>query len=63
MPGSSIKSADTDRPDQGPVAWFATLVIANNRGDYQTALEAQRELSRLGWFVVRKLPRRQGGGQ
>jgi len=34
-----------------PLWWFARLEAAIERGDYQTAAEAQRELERLGVTV------------
>ena len=54
------------RPEDEPVNWFLTLEIAADRGDFESAAEAQRELDRLGWRVQRK-PRqtvaRRGGGR
>lgn len=47
-----------DRPEDSPVAWFASMCLARERGDFQRAADAQRELERLGWSVCAKAPRR-----
>jgi hypothetical protein len=54
------------RPEDEAVNWFLTLEIAANRGDFEGAAEAQRELDRLGWRVQRKpivTAARRGGGR
>jgi hypothetical protein len=50
------------RPEDEAVNWFLTLEIAADRGDFEGAAEAQRELDRLGWRVQRK-PRLVAAGQ
>lgn len=46
------------RPEESPIAWFGEMLLAIDRGDFRRATEAQRELSRLGWDVARRNPRR-----
>jgi hypothetical protein len=58
-------------PEQGqrPIAptnataWFAVLEGARNRGDYELAAKAQRQLKRLGVNVHFDRPDRKGGVQ
>lgn len=50
-----------DRPEDSPVAWFAAMALAIERGDFRRATEAQRELRRLGWSVMQTRPRRGKG--
>jgi hypothetical protein len=40
-----------------PLWWFAQLEAAVERGDHQTAAEAQRELARLGVRVAYGRPK------
>jgi hypothetical protein len=40
-------TADAEAREQ-PIYWFARLETALNRGDYEEAATAQRELKRLG---------------
>jgi hypothetical protein len=50
------------QPEESPIAWFAELLLAVDRGAYRRATECERELSRLGWSVVpRKLRKSKGG--
>jgi hypothetical protein len=44
-------------PEDRAAIFFAALDIAQARGDYARAAEAQRELKELGWVVTRKRPR------
>lgn len=45
---------DTSDHTQQPVYWFAVLDMARERGEFDRAAKAQRELKRLG-VVVRFL--------
>jgi hypothetical protein len=63
MPRSNPPVADRTRPEDSPIAWFGELLLAIDRGDYRRATEAQRQLIRLGWSVVRRKPRGQGGAR
>ena len=51
------------RPGEtSPIAWFAEMVNALDRGDLGRAIEAQQELDREGFRVTyRRRLRRQGG--
>lgn len=40
-----------------PIAWFAELLFARERGDFQRATAAHRQLVRLGWSVLPRKPR------
>ena len=47
----------TVKPDNAnPFRLVCDLMIADEKGDYERAVDSQRELSRLGWFVSRKPP-------
>jgi hypothetical protein len=48
MPASTLPP---DAVRDWPLWWFARLEAAVERGDYQTAARAQRELERLGVTV------------
>lgn len=41
-------TTDSDHVRDWPLWWFSRLEAAIDRGDYQAAADAQRELSRLG---------------
>jgi hypothetical protein len=62
----SLNSPDNDPRDHRDSAtyWFAVLEIARERGDFERAAEAQRQLRRLGVCVNYERPVRQpaGGG-
>lgn len=45
---------------ESPTYWFAVLEIAREQSDYESAAEAQRQLSRLGVRVAYPRPRRGG---
>jgi hypothetical protein len=45
------------RPEDSPIAWFCEMLLAADRGDFQRAAEAQRELARLGFVISRHKPR------
>lgn len=49
--------ADEDYHDQ-PVYWLVTLELARERGDFETAAFAKRELERLGIRVTYPRQRR-----
>ena len=62
-------------PDARAVAWFSAMLAAAQRGNFEEAANAQRELAALGWRVNRldgprpkerptshQTARRQGGG-
>jgi hypothetical protein len=62
MPRSSPPVEEKVRPEDSPVVWFSEMLIADNRGDFPRASEAQRQLARLGWDVTRrKAPRSERG--
>lgn len=42
--------------DRAPII-FAQLDVAQARGDYAQAAEAQRKLQQIGWVVTRRRPR------
>lgn len=46
------------RPEDRAVFLFAQLDIAQARGEYARAAEAQRKLESLGWIVSRRRPSR-----
>jgi hypothetical protein len=53
------KPEEARNPQQAPTYWFAVLEIARERGDFERAADAQRQLERLG-IVVRYRPRGKG---
>jgi hypothetical protein len=63
MTGPNQTTAELTRPEESPIAWFGEMLLAADRGDFQRAAEAQRELTRLGWIVNFRKPRadRKGG--
>lgn len=48
---------------QEPTYWFAILEIARERGDFDQAAKAKRELQRLGVHVSYDVPQRAEGQQ
>jgi hypothetical protein len=44
-------------PEDRATVLFAELDVAQARGDYRRAAEAQRQLALLGWVVTRRRPR------
>jgi hypothetical protein len=42
------------QPEDSPIAWFAEMILAVDRGNFEQAAESQRQLSRLGWRVDRR---------
>ena len=52
----------SDRFEDSPIAWFGEMILAWERRDIDRAAEAKRQLARLGWSVLYRKPRRQGGG-
>lgn len=49
-------STKTDSPPdytRSSIAWFGEMVLADDRGDFPRAAEAQKQLTRLGWRVRR----------
>ena len=55
---SALSDPDPDPVRDWPLWWFSRLEAAIERGDFQTAADAQRELERLG-VTVRYPGRRQ----
>ena len=50
----SRHDAPTDfRPEDLPIAWCAQILLESERGDFEAAANAQRELRRLGWQLNR----------
>lgn len=45
------------QPEDSPIAWFAEMILALDRGYFEQAAESQRQLSRLGWRVDRRKTR------
>ncbi len=39
-----------------PFVLMMNLVLADHGGDYERAINAQRRLAELGWYVARKPP-------
>jgi hypothetical protein len=50
MPVTKNSERQRDHRD-APTYWFAVLEIARERGDFEWAAEAQRQLERLGVIV------------
>jgi hypothetical protein len=53
-----VNPHDTDTRDHRdePTYWFAVLEIARERGDFERAAEAKRQLRRLGVYVSYERP-------
>lgn len=62
MPSPHPSGPPPERFEESPIAWFSELLLAKDRGDFQRAVEAQRELERLGWTVRFRKPRPKRGG-
>jgi hypothetical protein len=58
MRGAQHEDPTRPRPEESPIAWFAELLLAIDRGNFEQAAESQRQLRRLGWRVDRFGPRR-----
>jgi hypothetical protein len=59
-----IQSTSPDyRPENDVIAWFAEMIMAVDRGNFEQAAQSQRQLRRLGWRVDRHDARQtaQGG--
>ena len=63
MPRSSPPVHDLRRPENSPIAWFSELLIAQDRGDFHRAGQAQDQLDRLGWSVQYRKPRPDADGR
>jgi hypothetical protein len=48
------------RPEDKAAVLFAELDVAQARGDFARAAEAQRQLEELGWVITRRRHRRGG---
>ena len=62
----SKKRPPATDPVDSPIAWFGELLIAQDRGDWERAAAAKRELLRLGWRCSYRRPTapdRKGGGR
>jgi len=58
MPDDRLSTVgQADNYNNSPIAWFAELLIAKDRGDFRQAATAQSELQRLGWTVRHHRPR------
>jgi hypothetical protein len=51
------------RPEDKAAVLFAELDIAQARGDFAKAAEAQRQLEKLGWVITRRRTRRRSDGK
>ena len=60
MPDERRAKDDPRRPEDSPVAWFVVLDRARQVHDFERAVQAQRELERLGVKVTYKATRAQG---
>ena len=63
MPSAAPHATPPEGHEDSPVVWFAEMVMAMDRRDIDTAAEAKRRLTGLGWHVQFRKPRadRQGG--
>jgi hypothetical protein len=57
MSGNSLVSRERNYQDE-PTYWFAILEIAREKGQFEQAAEAQRQLERLGVKVSYQRPRK-----
>lgn len=62
MPRPHPKPPADDRPEDCAPAWFAAMCLAIERGNFERATEARRELKRLGWSVMQTKPSTRKGG-
>jgi hypothetical protein len=62
MPQSDPKGSPTERFPDNPILWFFELMFAAERGNFDRAAEAHRELDRLGWKVRPSKTRSKRGG-
>jgi hypothetical protein len=51
VPPTRPIAPDDFSPEESPIAWFGEMLLAIDRGDFQKAAWAQRQLERLGWRV------------
>lgn len=63
MSKSEFTPPSEPRPEDKAAVLFAELDIAQARGDFAKAAEAQRQLEELGWVVTRRRPRRRADGK
>jgi hypothetical protein len=56
MSERSATQSPQPRPEDRAVTLFAEMDVAQARGEYSRAAEAQRQLERLGWVITRKRP-------
>jgi hypothetical protein len=61
MPFIPRATEPRDHQDE-PTYWFAVLEIARERGDFERAAEAKRQLRRLGVCVSYERPQTGKGG-
>lgn len=54
------KNASRDFVKDSPVYWFALMELAKNDRDFESALNAQRQLERLGVFITFRRPSAKG---
>lgn len=47
---------ETKPGNANPFRLVCDLMIADEKGDYERAVDSQRQLARMGWFVSRKPP-------
>jgi hypothetical protein len=53
MRSARLENPTRPEPEESPIAWFAELLLAIDRGNFEQAAESQRQLRRLGWRVDR----------
>jgi|PeaSoiMetatran63_FD_contig_21_162573_length_394_multi_7_in_0_out_0_1 hypothetical protein len=51
-----MSSPEAEPGNARPFALVASLMIADEKGDYERAVDSQRQLKALGWHVSRKPP-------
>lgn len=63
MPQARPPDDAPDRYEDSPIAWFAEMLMAWERGDIDRAAGAKRQLLRLGWTVQYRKPRPKTDGR
>jgi hypothetical protein len=56
MPQSPPARSLPPRPEDEATVLFAILDVAQARGEFAKAAEAQRKLEHLGWVITRRRP-------
>jgi hypothetical protein len=52
----NMSQLETQSGNANPFRLVCDLMVADEKGDYEWAVDSQRQLASLGWYVSRKPP-------